>query len=59
MKTSSIWCLFPLALVATIAAVSAEGNESIHWRAFKEAQDRSPVEILTDFSYAGYEHGEK
>jgi len=59
MKTSSNWCLFPLAFVSTIAAVSAEGNESIHWRAFKEAQDRSPVEILTDFSYAGYEHGEK
>jgi len=59
MKTFLICCRVPLALVATIAAVSAEGNESSHWRAFKEAQDRSPVEILTDFSYAGYEHGEK
>ena len=37
----------------------AEPKESAYWLAFKEAKDRSPANILTDFSYAGYEHGEK
>ena len=37
----------------------SEGKESAHWKAFQSATDRSPAEILTDYSYAGYEHGEK
>jgi hypothetical protein len=37
----------------------SEGKESTHWKAFQSATDRSPAEILTDYSYAGYEHGEK
>jgi hypothetical protein len=36
-----------------------EGKESAHWKAFQSATDRSSAEILTDYSYAGYEHGEK
>ena len=36
-----------------------EGKESAHWKAFQSATDRSPANILTDYSYAGYEHGEK
>ena len=37
----------------------AEGKESAHWKSFQSATDRSLAEILTDYSYAGYEHGEK
>ena len=37
----------------------AEGKESSYWKKFQEAADRSLAEILTDYSYAGYEHGEK
>ena len=37
----------------------SEGKEPAHWKAFQSATDRSPAEILTDYSYAGYEHGEK
>ena len=54
--------ILPTLLCAAFVPVGparAEGNESAHWRAFKEATDRSPAEILTDFSHAGYEHGEK
>jgi hypothetical protein len=36
-----------------------EGKESAHWKSFQSATDRSSAEILTDYSYAGYEHGEK
>jgi hypothetical protein len=36
-----------------------EGKESAHWKAFQAATDRSPADVLTDYSYAGYEHGEK
>ena len=36
-----------------------EGAESAHWKAFQAATDRSPADVLTDYSYAGYEHGEK
>jgi Domain of unknown function (DUF4955)/Pectate lyase superfamily protein len=55
LNLSFLLCL-PLALSGR---VQAEGIESVHWRAFKEAADRSPAGILTDFSYAGYEHGEE
>ena len=44
---------------ALFSSARAGGNESVYWRTFREAADRSPAEILTDFSYAGYEHGEK
>jgi len=37
----------------------AEGKESSYWKRFQEATDRSLAEVLTDYSYAGYEHGEK
>ena len=36
-----------------------EGKQSAHWKAFQSATDRSPANILTDYSYAGYEHGER
>ena len=36
-----------------------KSKESAHWKSFQSATDRSPAEILTDYSYAGYEHGEK
>jgi len=36
-----------------------EAKESAHWKSFQSATDRSPAGILTDYSYAGYEHGEK
>ena len=49
-------------VVCCLAIVSlgwGEGKESAHWKAFQSATDRSSAEILTDYSYAGYEHGEK
>ena len=49
-----------LTLGLGIASIGwSEGKESAHWKAFQSATDRSPAEILTDYSYAGYEHGEK
>lgn len=44
---------------ALAVGASTQTNESAYWLAFKEADDRSAADILTDFSYAGYEHGEK
>ena len=41
-----------------ISLRKAEGNVSSSWQTFKDSRDRSPVGILTDYSYAGYEHGE-
>ena len=49
-------------VVCCLAMVSlgwGEDKESAHWKAFQSTTDRSPAEILTDYSYAGYEHGEK
>ena len=49
-------------VVCCLAVVSlgwGEGKESTHWKAFQSATDRSPANILTDYSFAGYEHGEK
>ena len=49
-------------VVCCLAVVSlgwGEGKESAHWKAFQSATDRSPANILTDYSFAGYEHGEK
>ena len=49
-----------LLLAVTLTSYAfAEPKESAYWLAFKEAKDRSPANILTDFSYAGYEHGEQ
>ena len=45
--------------MAVVSLGWGEGKESAHWKAFQAATDRSPAEILTDYSYAGYEHGEK
>ena len=56
----NIHCL--ICVVCCWAAVSggwAEGKESAHWKVFQAATDRSPADVLTDYSYAGYEHGEK
>ncbi len=55
MKFIQIFCFG----VGWAALSWAEGQESSFWRAFQSATDRSPAEILTDYSYAGYEHGEK
>lgn len=38
---------------------AAEAQLPASWQSFKDAKDRSPAEILPDFSYAGYAHGEK
>jgi len=54
--TRFIWVVCCLAMVSL---GWGEGKESAHWNAFQSATDRSPAEILTDYSYAGYEHGEK
>jgi hypothetical protein len=43
----------------TVSVGWGESKESAHWKSFQSATDRSPAEILTDYSYAGYEHGEK
>ena len=52
-------CRALLLAVTLTSHAFAEAKESAYWLAFKEAKDRSPANILTDFSYAGYEHGEK
>jgi len=51
-----IWVVCCLAMVSL---GFGEGKESAHWKAFQSATDRSQAEILTDYSYAGYEHGER
>jgi hypothetical protein len=51
-----IWVACCMALVSL---GWGEGKESAHWKAFQAAADRSRAEIMTDYSYAGYEHGEK
>ena len=56
MFTRFIWVICCLAMVSLGLG---EGKESAHWKAFQSATDRSPAEILTDYSFAGYEHGEK
>jgi hypothetical protein len=60
MMKSSLLCFTWLTLGLGVASVArGEGKESAHWKSFQSATDRSPAEILTDYSYAGYEHGEK
>ena len=54
--SSFAWLTFGLGIASTGCS---EGKESAHWKAFQSATDRSPAEILTDYSFAGYEHGEK
>jgi hypothetical protein len=57
---SFLVCFSWLTLGFGMASVGwSEGKESAHWKSFQSAIDRSPAEILTDYSYAGYEHGEK
>ena len=57
--------LFPaVCLLSTVACFSpaihaAEPVVSSFWRTFAAAEDRSPADILTDYSYAGYAHGER
>lgn len=36
-----------------------ENQEPDAWKKFVAATDRSATDVLTDYSYAGYEHGEK
>jgi hypothetical protein len=38
---------------------AAETPVSAHWQTFASAKDRAPVDVLTDYSYAGYAHGER
>jgi hypothetical protein len=57
-----IVCFCRICLVVSLGIASlafAKGKESESWKSFQSAKDRSPAEILTDYSYAGYEHGEK
>jgi hypothetical protein len=49
-----VWMAFAL---GTCSVGWGEAKESSHWKSFQSATDRSPAEILTDYSYAGYEHG--
>ena len=42
-----------------IFPVWSEGQEPEAWKQFVTSKDRSQPDILTDFSYAGYGHGEK
>ena len=42
-----------------IFPVWSEGQEPEAWKQFVASKDRSQPDILTDYSYAGYEHGEK
>jgi len=54
MRLSRIFGLW--ILLATHGAVAAEPGS---WKNFLEARDRSQSDVLTDYSFAGYEHGEK
>lgn len=38
---------------------AAETPVSAYWRSFAAAKDRAPAGVLTDYSYAGYAHGER
>jgi len=42
---------------ATIVATASEPVVSSYWKTFEAASDRSPAEVLTDYSYSGYAHG--
>jgi hypothetical protein len=53
------WCVWMAFALGTCSVGWGEAKESAHWKSFQSATDRSPAEILTDYSYAGYEHGEK
>jgi len=60
MVKSSLSFFTWLALGLGMASIGwGEWKESAHWKSFQSSTDRSPAEILTDYSYAGYEHGEK
>jgi hypothetical protein len=59
MKAFLSWCVWMVFFFGTVSVGWSEGRESAHWKSFLSAKDRSPAEILTDYSYAGYEHGEK
>ena len=52
------WVSLGLGMVS-IGWGEGKAMTSAHWNSFQAATDRSPAEILTDYSYAGYEHGEK
>lgn len=60
MMRSFLTCFAWVSLGLGMASIGwGEAKESAHWKSFQSASDRSPAEILTDYSYAGYEHGEK
>ena len=42
-----------------ISPAWSEDQEPEAWKRFVASKDRSQTDILTDYSYAGYEHGEK
>jgi hypothetical protein len=59
MKRIRIFGLWAVWGMAGWSLVRAEGKEPESWKKFLSAQDRSLAEIMTDYSYAGYGHGEK
>ena len=59
MNTYVSWCGRLILALGAVSVGWGQGKESAHWKIFQSATDRSPAEILTDYSYAGYEHGEK
>ena len=59
MKSFLSWFVWMAFVFGTVSFGWGEGKESAHWKSFQSSTDRSPAEILTDYSYAGYEHGEK
>ena len=52
-------CAWMAFVLGAVSVGWGQGKESAHWKSFQSATDRSLAEILTDYSYAGYEHGEK
>ena len=59
MKSFLSWSAWMAFVLGAGSVGWSEGKESAHWKSFQSSTDRSPAEILTDYSYAGYEHGEK
>jgi len=59
MNTFFYWGVWMAFVLGAGSVGWSEGKESDHWKSFQSATDRSPAQILTDYSYAGYEHGEK
>ncbi len=59
MRLTPAVCLLSTVACFAPALHAAEPVVSSFWRAYAAAKDRSPSEVLTDYSYAGYAHGER